>query len=416
MTDPTVPEPHRAVPPGAAAPVVGTLLAVIAVATVSLNLRPGATSLGPLLEDVIVFHEQGGLATGVLTALPTIAFGLLGVLAVPISRRLGLTGTVVASFVLVAVGLLLRPLASTFLVFTLLSLLALSGPALGNVVVPAWIKQYGGSRTVGLMTLYGTLLAIGGAAGSALAVPLVTPGPLGWQGSLQFWGLASVVPVVVWALVLTRTGHDFPPDPLRGGPRGSLWRSPTAAALTVMFGLQSMNAYTQFGLLPQILTEGGMPPAGAGLVTASISAWGILGGLVMPTVIDRSRHLPLITLGFGLLTAAGYVGLILAPAEGALLWAAVLGIGGFAFPTVIALIPARSRDPQVTARLSGAVQPLGYLLAAIGSITAGVVLDATGSAAIMLTMMAGTGLLLGVVGFRAARPGHVDDEIGPARG
>ena len=87
---------------------------------------------------------------------------------------------------LVAVGLLLRPLASTFLVFTLLSLLALSGPALGNVVVPAWIKQYGGSRTVGLMTLYGTLLAIGGAAGSALAVPLVTPGPLGWQGSLYF--------------------------------------------------------------------------------------------------------------------------------------------------------------------------------------------------------------------------------------
>ena len=92
----------------------------------------------------------------------------------------------------------------------------------------------------------------------------------------------------------------------------------------------------------------------------------------------------------------------------------MLGVGGFAFPTAIALIPARSRDPLVTARLSGMVQPVGYLIAAAGSITAGVVLDATGSARTMLTMMAVTGLALGVVGFRAARPAFVDDEMGCA--
>ncbi|MCT1385451.1 MFS transporter [Brachybacterium sp. p3-SID1565] len=398
--------------PAAGAPAIGAVLAVIAVATVSLNLRPGATSLGPLLEDVVAFHGQGGLAMGLLTALPCLAFGVLGALAVPISKRVGLTGTVVASFVLVVAGLLLRPQASTFVMFTLLSLLALVGPALGNVIVPAWIKQYGGRRTVALMTLYSTLLGVGGASGSAFAVPLITDEALGWQDSLRFWGLLAVVPVVVWTIVLARTGHDFPPDAAQGELRTSVLRSPTAVALTAMFGLQSMNAYTQIGLLPQILTQGGMSAADAGLVTGSVAAWGILGGLVMPTVIERSRHLPLIALGMGLLTAAGYIGLILAPAAGALLWAAVLGVGGFAFPTAIALIPARSRDPLVTARLSGMVQPVGYLIAAAGSITAGVVLDATGSAHTMLTMMAVTGLALGVVGFRAARPAFVDDEMG----
>lgn len=407
-------DPGRASRPGRAAagtPVVGALLAVLAVATVSVNLRPGATSLGPLLEDVVAFHGQGGLATGLLTALPCLAFGVLGMLAVPISKRVGLTGTVVASFVLVVAGLLLRPQASTFWMFTALSLLALVGPALGNVIVPAWIKQYGGRRTVALMTLYSTLLGVGGAAGSALAVPLMTGEAHGWQDSLRFWGLIAVVPVVVWVIVLTRTGHDFPPATAQGELHTSVLRSPTALALTVMFGLQSMNAYTQFGLLPQILTGGGMSPTNAGLVTGSVAAWGILGGLVMPTIIDRSRHLPLIALGFGVLTAAGYVGLILAPAAGALLWAAVLGIGGFAFPTAIALIPARSRDPLVTAKLSGMVQPIGYLIAAAGSITAGVVLDATGSASTMLAMMAVTGLALGLAGYRAAKPVFIDDEI-----
>src|SRR5699024_5298869 len=138
-------------------------------------------------------------------------------------------------------GLLLRPAAGGFGAFVALSLLVLVGPALGNVVVPAWIKQHGGSRTVGWMTLYSVVLALGGSAGAALAVPLAGSAPDGWRDSLQFWGLLAVLPVVVWAVVLTRTGHDFPPAPPSGDLPGSLLRSRTAIALTIMFGLQSTN-------------------------------------------------------------------------------------------------------------------------------------------------------------------------------
>ena len=390
--------------------VVGGFLAVLAVVIVSLNLRPGATSLGPLMADVVASYGQGGTASGFLTALPCLAFGMLGAVAVPLSRRIGLTGTVVASFVLVTLGLLLRPTADTFLAFTLLSVLALVGPALGNVVVPAWIKRHGGRRSVLLVTTYTTVLAIGGAGGSMLAVPLAPGGGEGWRESLQFWGLISVGVVAVWAIVLTRTGHDFPPEGPQGTLRTSLLRSPTAIALTVMFALQSTNAYTQFGLLPQILTDSGVTPARAGLIVGSISGWGIVGGLVMPTIIDRSRRLPWIVGGLGLLTASGYAGLLLAPGLSPLLWTSVLGIGGFAFPSVLALIPARSRDPLITARLSGMVQPVGYLLAAVGPIAAGAVLEAMGAGA-MLVLMGTTGLLLAVAGHRAARPRMVDDEL-----
>lgn len=390
--------------------VVGGFLAVLAVVIVSLNLRPGATSLGPVMADVVASYGQGGTASGFLTALPCLAFGVLGAVAVPISRRIGLTGTVVASFVLVTIGLLLRPTVSTFLAFTLLSVLALIGPALGNVVVPAWIKRHGGRRTVALVTTYTTVLAVGGAAGSMFAAPLATGGSEGWRDSLQFWGLVSVGVVVVWAVVLTRTGHDFPPAGPQGTLRTSLLRSPTAITLTVMFALQSTNAYTQFGLLPQILTDSGVDPVRAGLIVGSISGWGIIGGLIMPTIVDRSRHLPWIVAGLGLMTASGYAGLLFAPTLSPLLWTSVLGLGGFTFPTVLALIPARSRDPLVTARLSGMVQPAGYLIAALGPIAAGALLETSGTRA-MLTLMGTTGLLLAVAGYRAARPRMVDDEL-----
>lgn len=384
---------------------------MLAVGAIAVNLRPGATSIGPLMENIIGAYGQGAIASGLLTALPCIAFGIFGFLAVPISRRLGLTGTVVASFVLVAVGLLLRPAASSFGMFLALSLLVLVGPALGNVVVPAWIKQHGGMRTVGLMTLYSVTLAIGGSAGAAFAVPLAGGAADGWRDSLQFWGMIAVVPVVIWAFVLIRTGHDFPPAPPSGDLPGSLLRSPTAIALTVMFGVQSMNAYTQFGMLPQILTASGVTPTRAGLLIAVITGWGIVGGLIMPTVIARFRYLPWLLAGFGVLTTIGYLGFWLAPAASPLLWACILGIGGFAFPTAIALLPARTRSARVTARLAGMAQPLGYVFAAIGPIAAGALLDTTGSVPAVLFFLALTGIVLAVAGYRAALPRMVDDEI-----
>jgi len=403
-------EPDTA-PAGRRGGVVGAVLAVLAVATIAVNLRPGATGVGPLMEPIIAAYGQGPAAAGLLTALPCLAFGVLGLLAVPISRRLGLTGTMLASFVLAGIALLLRPGTDVFWLFVLLSVLALMGPALGNVLVPAWIKLHGGRRTVGLMTLYSVVLALGGSAGAALAVPLMGGGADGWRASLLFWGAVMALPIVVWAVVLTRTGHDFPPAPPRGSLRGSLLRSPTAIALTIMFALQSLNAYTQFGMLPQILTDAGITPARAGLLVGVIAGWGLVGGLVMPTVIARARGLRFIVAGFGALTTIGYLGLLLAPTSSPLLWACVLGVGGFAFPTAIALLPARTRSPLVTARLSGATQPVGYLLAALGPILAGVLLDATGTPTSVLWFLAGTGVLLAVAGFRAGMPRNVDDEL-----
>src|SRR5690625_7495059 len=106
------------------------------------------------------------------------------------------------------------------------------------------------------------------------------------------------------------------------------------------------------------------------------SGWGIVGGLLMPTIIDRSRRLPWIVGGLGLLTASGYAGLLLAPGLSPLLWTSVLGIGGFAFPSVLALIPARRRDPPIPPRLAGPVPAGGLPLARLGPIAAGGLLAA----------------------------------------
>ena len=389
------------------------LLALVAVGLVAVNLRPGATSVGPVLAELEAGIGLSPAAAGVLSALPGLCFGALGALAVPLSRRLGLTGSILLGLVVVVAGLLLRVLTGGAVTFVLLSALALGGMAVGNVLVPAWIKRQPADR-VRLMTVYGTGLTVGGASGAALAAPVAAAaGSDGWRPSLGLWGLAAVSALLVWLVVARRErGAVVPED--GGGAAGRLVRSPTAVALTAMFGVQSMNAYVQFGWLPEIYRDAGMSATVAGLLTAMLTGLGIVGGLVMPTVIDRSRTLAPWMVAFGGLAVLGYAGLFLAPATLPWLWAGLLGLSGWAFPTVIALINARSRHPRVTARLSGFVQPVGYLIGASGPFLVGLIHAWTGDWRLVLALLALSGVALTLTGLRVSRPVFVDDEMGPA--
>ena len=81
--------------------------------------------------------------------------------------------------------------------------------------------------------------------------------------------------------------------------------STTAVALTLLFGIQSMHAYVQFGWLPQIYRDAGLSASTAGALQALLSSVGILGALVMPTVIARSRGLPAWMVSFGVRSPSG---------------------------------------------------------------------------------------------------------------
>lgn len=390
---------------------VGIALAALAVVSIALNLRLGAASPGPLLAHLATSLGAGEDGAGAITAMPGLCFGILGLLAVPLGRRTGLTGAIVLALVATATGLLLRPLVGSLPLFLALTTLGLAGPAVGNVLVPAWVKRHGGSRITLLMTAYTAMLAIGAALGSLLAVPLAGPGPEGWRASLLVAGVIVVLPAVIWVLVLTRTGNDFPPPPPVGDLPGSLLRSPTAIALTATFGLQSMTAYVQLGWLPRIYIDAGLSPAAGGALTALLSALGLIGGIAMPSVVSRARRPGAVLLALGLITAAGYAGLLVAPAAGAVLWAVLLGVGGWTFASVIALIPGRSAHPAVTARLSGMVQPVGYFLAALGPLAAGLLRESLGDWRAVLTGLTALSIVMGAVGARAASHRLVDDEL-----
>lgn len=390
---------------------VSSGIALVAVGLVSVNLRPGASSVGPVLEELRTWLGMGGGLAGVLTGLPGLCFALAGALAVDLARRLGITAGIMVGLLAAAAGLLLRATTVSASIFLLFSTVALAGMALGNVLVPAWIKRHGGNRQVTLATLYGTGLIMGGTLGSLLTAPLTAS--LGVERALGSWALLVLLALPVWGWLAfhERRNPDDHRDPATA-PTGRMAGSPTAVAMTALFGLQSMHAYIQMGWLPQIYRDAGLSAAYAGSLQALLAATGIVGGLLMPTLIVRARSLSPYVVAFGVLLVAGYVGLVLAPATVPWLWALMLGVAGYAFPLVLALLPARTRHPQVTAQLSGFVQPIGYLVAAAGPVLVGLLHEATGGWTWVLVLLAATAVPFTWAGLRACRPVLVDDELG----
>src|SRR5699024_7351014 len=195
-----------------------------------------------------------------------------------------------------------------------------------------------------------------------------------------------LVPLVLWWILNQRIGYDYPPTPSHHNATKKIYRSPAAWAMTAFFGLQSTQVYAQFGWLPQIYRDAGVGSTEAGLLLAS-------------------------TVGIGVLSAIGYLGLLWWPADARWIWAILLGIAGMAFPTSISLLPARSVDPDVTARLSGFVQPVGYILAGVGPLVIGALYTASNSWTTSLLVLLTLTLLMAIAGALSSRNINVDDQL-----
>lgn len=382
-----------------------------AILLLAFNLRPAVASLGAVLDEVRAgLHLSAGVA-GVLTTLPVLCFAFFGAAAAGWSRRFGSHHVLAAATGAILVGLAGRAVSPTAAVLLIASALTLAGMAVANVLIPAFVKAHFPGRVGAMTAAYTTMLAVGTCVPAAVTVP-ISHALGGWRAGLGIWAIFALVTLVPWIL-LARSDHASRRRQSTGRhlTLRDIARSKLAWCLALYFGLQSTQAYAVFGWLAQVFRDAGLDAAHAGLLLAIVPACGIPMSLVFPSLAARMRHQTPIVVTCGVAYFIGYGGLLLAPGPGALVWALMLGIGGGAFPLALTMIALRSREHEVTARLSGFTQSVGYLIAAAGPLAVGAVFGATGG------WTAPLGLLLALVvpqmifGVIAARGGHVDDQL-----
>jgi CP family cyanate transporter-like MFS transporter len=121
-----------------------------------------------------------------------------------------------------------------------------------------------------------------------------------------------------------------------------LLREPLAWAVTLFFALQSGGFYATLAWLPSIFRSHGASESHAGLLLSLTMAVGVITALIVPGLAGRSRDQRPLVVGACALTAAGLLGILLAPMSAPYLWTVLLGLGQNAgFPLALMLIVMR---------------------------------------------------------------------------
>lgn len=376
-----------------------TWLGALAFFCVGLNLRPGLTSVAPLLSQIQQDLALGSVALSFLTMLPVLCFGLFGPLAPKLAARFGLPRAILALTALLAVGLFVRYGSSPVALFGGTLVLA---AAIGmiSVMMPAVVRANWPQRVGLMMGVFTMSLCLGAAAGAGLTAPLADHA--GIHAALAAWGLLVLPALLFWALALPSLGAA--PAPQSAKKTVAIWRQPKAWQITGFMASQSALAFITFGWLPVMLQDRGIPLLEAGPIASLSMIVQAVAALIVPTFAARRPSQSGWAVAIMAITAVGFLIVLLAPIEYALPGVVILGLGqGGSFGLALTMIPLRSGNPAIAASMSGMVQSLGSVLASTGPFVVGL-LHANGdgsSVVLFLMLLAGSATAFG---FFAGRP------------
>jgi CP family cyanate transporter-like MFS transporter len=387
------------------------LLAAMLLAAV--NLRTAVTSVGPVLDELQHDIDLSSTLAGVLTTLPVISFAVLGSLTPRLARRFGEKHTLLGALGLMAVGLALRALVGSPWAFLLLSVLALAGGAMGNVLLPVLVKRFFPHRIGPATAAYTTVMATGTTLAAGITVPLANlREPMSWRFGLGAWAGLAVVGLLATLLLpeRLRSRHDTSTSPTHR----PLHHSRTAWALAIFFGSQSVQAYVQFGWFALFFRErAGVSATAAGVLVAALTAFAIPISMVIPSFAGRRSDQRALIMFLTACTVVAYVGMLVAPAAGAWAWVVLAGIGSGAFPLALTMIGLRTRSVATTSDLSAFAQSVGYVLAGTGPLLVGVLHGTTGGWTWPFVLLFADLALMAAAGWVIGKHRYVEDDLGP---
>ena len=378
---------------------------LLGILLVALNLRAAITSLGALLPEVSAGLSLSPTVAGLITTLPALSFAFFGAFTPKLTRRFSSGQILTGAMILLAAGQAARVLTDSAVIFLITSALAMAGIAVANVLLPALVREHFPHKA-GLVTgVYTMTMITGTTVASAASVPVANAFG-SWRAGLGVWALVAVVAALPW---LSQRGKPAARSVAHSRIRAG--RTRLGWAMAIYFGAQSLSGYATMGWLAQIFRDASFTPANAGLLLAGVTAFGVPIALLMPSIATRRPNLKPLVLVLSTAMILSYVGIMVAPHSGAILWVALLALGQGAFPMVLAMIGMRARTPDGIVALSAFAQSTGYVIGALGPLLVGILHEVTGGWTIPLGFLIAAAVVQAFAGLIVARPRYLEDEL-----
>lgn len=366
---------------------------LVAIVLVALNLRIALSSLPAV---VVLIQEQTGwndALVGALTAVPVLCMGLFALVVPHLARRVGSGFAVSLALATMALAMLLRVMGDALAPMFASALLAGVSIAIIGGLVPSIVREQLSHRLGFAASAWTTAMMVGAAIGAVATLPL-TYALGGWNRALAFWAVPAVVALVAWTLVeRPRLQHDESANSvvrLSDLP----WRSPIAWALTALTTLNSIIFYSAIAWTVPSYAERGFTLESATGLFGAFTVMPILGALILPYWILRTRYRRMI---FAVCLAGSAVSLALiavAPQLQPVIVIAVFGFtlgGGFAVP--LAMLSEYAASAEAATRLTAMALSVTFTVAAFGPFLAGVVMDQANSWPLVFALLSGVAVL-----------------------
>ncbi|WKV97597.1 cyanate transporter [Pseudomonas sp. H22_DOA] len=348
---------------------------MLGIVLVGLNLRPSMAAVGPLLSAIRGDIALSFSVASLLTMLPVMAMGLAMFFAMGISQRLGEQRTVLTSLAIIGLATVARLFVDSAAELIVSAVLAGFGIALIQALMPALIKSRFPDNVALCMGLYVTSI-MGGAAIAASFAPLVMSRTGSWRVGLAIWAGLALLALLFWWAQRSNTPRDSAPVVRKQ----SFFTHSRAWLLAIFFGLGTASYTCVLAWLAPYYVEKGWSEQNAGLLLGFLTAMEVISGLVVPAIAHRSRDRRVVLMALLGLIIGGFCGLILSPQFLSLLWPCLLGLGiGGLFPMSLIVSLDHLDNPQRAGGLTAFVQGIGYLIAGLSPLMAGMIRDQLGS-------------------------------------
>lgn len=385
----------------------GNILLIIGIIFIAFNLRPAITAVGPLISDIRSDTGISNGLAGLLTSLPLITFGLISPFVPKISRKLGNELSMLLGLLTLGAGIIIRSTGMLFSLFAGTMFIGF-GIAICNVLLPVIVKMKFPQK-VGLLTgVYTLSMGLGAGLAPGLSIPLAEGFSLGWKMTLGLGTILIFSAIVIW-LPLIKMRKRVKKSLLLNKPSSSIWSSMIAWHVTFFMGLQSLIYFSITTWLPEILTLHGFSNTSSGWMITLLQICSLPVSFVVPILADRFSSQKGLAAGLGILCLFGLIGYLLSTNLIVLTICTIMigmALGGI-LSLSLTIIGLRTENAKEAADLSGMVQCVGYLIAALGPLLVGYLFDMFHTWTFPLLLLTIIAIFMTISGIGAGRNQYV---------
>lgn len=365
--------------------------AIIGLLILSLALRPGIVSIGPILLQIQNEFALSFTKSSLLIAIPDVCMGVFALFVPRIARMFGSDRSVIAALALMGAAMIVRALSASVFSLLLSTLFVGIGIAISGSLVGGWIKAHFPREASFFMGIYAAGLSVGATAAAVLTDYIAQIND-DWRLAAAMWAFFCVAAIISWQVLIKKFPSAEAGTPSRHTSTSIAlpFRNGKAWAIALYFGISQFIVYACFAWLSPSSVEMKLSAVSPGvllaLFTSTFAIASFVAGAITRKSPDRRGWLTL----SALLTGIGFSGLAFWPDSLPLAYVILLAVGqGICFPLVMTLPLDNTTTPTDANLWTVFMLFIGYLLAALGPISFGALRDYTGS------FGASYGLLLG---------------------